>query len=363
MRQASVPRSGLPPLLKNKSARAHKALEVSEDLRGIKALVVDDHHTNRLLITSLLEAWGLQYGEAVDGHTALSSLREAARSGAPYQLALLDMQMPEMDGETLGYLIKEAPELKDTVLIMITSLGQRGDAKRFQEVGFSGYLTKPVRQDQLRDCLSLALGSNAKESKTEVSQLITRHTIAESHKSKVRILVVEDNVTNQKVALAMLAKLGYRADIAENGKEAVLASRKIPFDLVLMDCQMPEMDGYEATRRMRRSKNHAVPIIAMTAHAMKRDREKCIKAGMNDYITKPVSSAALAEVLEKWLVKKRDEAGNSDSHQEQKGIVAPPDEGSSSSPGTINAKRKDLMKCPLYLIGALCWTGCSATRI
>ena len=121
----------------------------------------------------------------------------------------------------------------------------------------------------------------------------------------------------------MLAKLGYRADIAENGKEAVLASRKIPFDLVLMDCQMPEMDGYEATRRMRRSKNHAVPIIAMTAHAMKRDREKCIKAGMNDYITKPVSSAALAEVLEKWLVKKRDEAGNSDSHQEQKALSPP----------------------------------------
>ena len=316
-----------------------RAMEVSEDLRGIKALVVDDHHTNRLLITSLLEAWGLQYGEAVDGDSALSSLRQAAQNGAPYQMALLDMQMPEMDGETLGGLIKADPRLRDTVLIMITSLGQRGDAKRFQEIGFAGYLTKPVRHDQLRDCLSLALGSNGKKSGSAVPRFITRHTIAESHKSRVRILVVEDNATNQKVALAMLAKLGYRADIAENGKEAILATRKIDYDLILMDCQMPEMDGYEATRRIRRSKARAVPIIAMTAHAMKQDREKCFENGMDDYITKPVSSAALAKVLEKWLVKRDQEDRSMEPNPELGNGVILPRNNSDSLPGPTNERK------------------------
>ena len=214
------------------------------------------------------------------------------------------MQMPGMDGAALARIIKTDEKLRDTRLVLCSSLGQRGDAKRMQEIGFAAYLTKPVRHREIIDCLSAVLLAG-----TAVAQqsqpIVTRHTIREMRRGVVRILLAEDNITNQQVALGILKKLGLRADAVANGKEAVKALETLPYDLVLMDVQMPEMNGLEATRHIRNLqsavRNHRIPIIAMTAGAMQGDREKCLEAGMNDYVSKPVSPQALAEALDKWL--------------------------------------------------------------
>ena len=212
------------------------------DIAGLRVLVVDDHETNRRLVSTLLRSWGCRSEEAPDGQTSLKLLQEGARCGDPFQIAVIDLDMPAMDGEELGRRIKEDPEISDTRLVLMSSLGLRGDAARMEQAGFVGYLTKPLRQAPLREVLSLVMGR--KESAEGTQQpIITRHTVAESARRNVRILLAEDNATNQKVALAILKKLGYRADVAENGVEAVAALCRIPYDLVLMDCQMPEMDS------------------------------------------------------------------------------------------------------------------------
>ena len=171
--------------------------------------------------------------------------------GDPYRVALQDMQMPDMDGEELARRIKAQPEFAETRLVMMTSMGQRGDAARFTELGFAGYLAKPLRQSQLRECLALVLGRQETPQAAAVPGLVTRHTVSEARKRRVRILLAEDNATNQLVALKILERLGYRADAVADGQEAIAALRNIPYDLVLMDCQMPEMDGFEATRQIR----------------------------------------------------------------------------------------------------------------
>jgi CheY-like chemotaxis protein/HPt (histidine-containing phosphotransfer) domain-containing protein len=192
---------------------------------------------------------------------------------------------------------------------MVTSLGQRGDAKRLESVGFSGYLVKPVREGKLRDMLCLILNSKTEPADSPEKMILTSHSFP-AHRR--RILIAEDNVTNQLVALKLLEKLGYRADVAANGEEAITALQSIPYDLVLMDCQMPEMDGFEATRLIRRGEagtaRASIPIIAMTARAMQGDREKCLEAGMNDYMSKPVDPAALAKALDRWLTRRPDNA-------------------------------------------------------
>ena len=275
------------------------------DLTGVRVLVVDDLDTNALLATTLLRSWGCRFAAAADGEAALAQMRDALREGDPYAVALLDKLMPGMDGVELGRRIKESPELRDTKLIMMTSHGERGDAARVTQVGFAGYLTKPLRQSQLRECLALVLGRGDSPTAAHGPGLVTRHTVAELRKQRVRILLAEDNVTNQLVALKILEKLGYRADVVANGREAVAALQAVPYDLVLMDCQMPELDGFEATRQIRdpntQALDHRVPIIAMTAHVMKGDREKCLAAGMDDYVGKPVRPAELAAALERWL--------------------------------------------------------------
>ena len=275
------------------------------DLEGLKVLVVDDHDTNRLLVTALLNSWRCRFAEAAEANVALAILREAARVGDPFQVALLDMQMPDVDGAELGRRIKACPEVSQTPLVMMTSMGQRGDAARFQRIGFAGYFAKPVRQSHLRACLATIRGRLSRDRELAADRLITQHLIGEAARRRVRILLAEDNAVNQRVALAMLKKLGYRADAVANGLEAIAALRDIPYDLVLMDCQMPELDGYEATRRIRAPGcgvlRPTAPIVAMTANAMKGDREKCLEAGMDDYITKPVQLKELAEVLERWL--------------------------------------------------------------
>ncbi len=276
-------------------------------ISGINIIVVDDNDTNRQLIITLLSGWGCQYATAPDGETAFAMLKEAKSEGHPFRIALLDHQMPGMDGMTLAALVKKDPEISDTLLVMLTSLGSRGDAAALKQSGFSAYLTKPIRQQQLHDCLSLIIGSeNASEPGWQGPEtLITRHSLKEAKKRSARILLAEDNIVNQAVAISMLNKLGYKTDVVANGLEALEALTRIPYDLVLMDCQMPEMDGFEATAAIRDASstviNHGVPIVAMTANAMKGDRDRCLESGMDDYLTKPVKKENLAMVLDKWL--------------------------------------------------------------
>lgn len=283
---------------------ARPAGETFADLEGQRVLVVDDNDVNRLLVTTLLLGWGCRFGEAAGGASALSMLTEAIENGDPYVAALIDMQMPEMDGEQLGRLIKNDPKLKDTVLVMMTSIGQSGDVERLRAAGFSAYLTKPIRQTQLYDSLAMALGKRKRAAEQ------TLPILPREQRRRGRILLAEDNTTNQQVALGILKKLGCRADVVANGKEALEALRSIPYDLVLMDCHMPEMDGFEATRRIRDPQsgvlNPRIPVIAMTALAMEGDRERCLEAGMNDYIPKPVRFQLVAEALDKWLPEGRE---------------------------------------------------------
>jgi PAS domain S-box-containing protein len=303
--------------LEKQSGHTAVALKTAEvvkrsDLSEARILVVDDNATNRKLMTTLLTHWGCRHAEAEEGASALRLLNEAHSANDPFRLALLDQEMPNMHGMELGRRIKADPLLTSTLLIMVTSLGQRGDAAVLEKIGFVGYLSKPVRQSQLRDCIALVLGRSQQQREVTAAPqgIITRFTVAEKSGSVVRILLAEDNIINQKVAQNMLGKLGYKADVVANGLEAVRALAMINYDLVLMDCQMPEMDGFEATAMIRDNcsnvLNHKVPIIAMTANAMQGDREKCLEAGMDDYLSKPVKKDALAEMIDKWFKRDRE---------------------------------------------------------
>jgi len=255
------------------------------------------------LLVSLLSSWGCQADQAQNGSEALSMLVESGQAGAPYALALLDMDLPDMGGAELGRLIKAEVATKETSLIMISAQGRRGDAARLAGLGVSAYLTQPLRQSQLHDCLALVAGHKQQGNSGESPSMVTRFTVSELRRNKVRILVAEDNVTNQLVALTVLEKLGYRAKAVSNGIEALQALAEYPYDLVLMDCQMPELDGYEATRTIRlgEESGRRIPIIAMTANAIHGDREKCLAAGMDDYQSKPIDPDRLADMLEFWL--------------------------------------------------------------
>jgi signal transduction histidine kinase/CheY-like chemotaxis protein len=278
------------------------------DLTGVRALVVDDNATNRKVLLLHLGAWGAACSEADGGGAALEILRGAARGGDPFRLAVVDMQMPGMDGLDLARAIKADPEIAGTRLVLLTPVGLRGQAAASLEAGFSAYLTKPVRAGQLHACLAAVTEPPAagKGPGGRTARLITRHSVRESHaRARGRILVVEDNKVNQLVAVRMLEKLGYRADVAGNGLEAVQAVARIPYHVVLMDCHMPEMDGFEATVAIRRAEaegGRRVPVVAMTANAMQGDREACLEAGMDDYVSKPVKAADLARVLDRWIL-------------------------------------------------------------
>lgn len=279
---------------------------VHADLNHVRALIVDDNATNRQILITRLSSWGMRPADAKDGPSALKAMYSASKENDPYRIAVIDMHMPGMSGEVLGGIIRMEPALRDTHMVMLTSLGARGDAKHFAKIGFKGYLTKPVRHKELQGVLSMALALPT-DSNQLPHPIATRHGARETLPSfegrKARILLAEDNITNQQVALGILKKLGLRAHSVANGQEVLKALESIRYDLVLMDCQMPVMDGYEATRRIRNTEwdNKHIPIIAMTAHAMKGDRDKCIEAGMNDYMAKPVSSWILVDILEKWL--------------------------------------------------------------
>ncbi|MCP9469726.1 MAG: response regulator [Nitrospira sp.] len=272
-----------------------------------RILIVDDHAVNRRILEEQLGAHGYRYESVDNPCEALACLRRAAERNESFDLAIVDMQMPGMDGMELARCIKADERINATRLVLLTSLGRRGDAKRAQEVGFAAYLTKPIRRSQLLDCLKLVLaggGSGDASPEGVPTGIITSHVVSEVRASlRGHVLLVEDNPVNQKVAVKMLEKLGCRVDVAGNGKEAVEAMERIRYALVFMDCQMPEMDGFEATRiiREREGTAHHTPIIAMTANAMAEDRKQCLKAGMDDFVSKPVTAQALIAVLNRWL--------------------------------------------------------------
>ncbi len=277
------------------------------NLNGLRALIVDDNATNRKILSHQLSSWGMNHEEAQSGVRALELLRAAVASGEPYDLAVLDLMMPQMDGFELARAIKADADLAGVRLMLLTSCGQRGDGAIARKAGFAAYITKPVRQSQLFDCLnrvvSAEAGSGAAPSDAP-SRVLTKHMLNETLMISPRlILLAEDNIVNQKVAVRQFQKLGYHADVVGNGREALEALERVPYDLVLMDCQMPELDGYEATAEIRRREGEAkrTPIVAMTAHALEGDREKCIAAGMDDYVSKPVKSEELARVLQRFF--------------------------------------------------------------
>jgi len=274
------------------------------DLSGVRVLIVDDNTTNREILGKRLAFWGMRPAEAAEGEAALQLLRQGLAADDPFRIAVIDMQMPGMNGEDLGRIIAADHQLADTRMVMLTSLGGRGDAKRFEQLGFTGYATKPVRHSDLQAILVLSLRKNG-----DRQAIVTRHTVREINGPTVsgrgRILLVEDNITNQQVALGILKKFGLSADAVANGQEALNSLAAIPYDLVFMDVQMPVMGGLEAAREIRNPQsavlNHRIPIIAMTANAMQGDKEECLQAGMDFYLSKPVTPTSLAKALDMWL--------------------------------------------------------------
>ncbi|MBI5897009.1 MAG: response regulator, partial [Desulfobacterales bacterium] len=283
-----------------------RRLEAPATLRTKRILIVDDNQTNLQVLSAYLQSWGCDCDQAAGGEAALALLHALARTGAPYDLVITDLRMPFMDGAELGRRIKADPILKETILIMLTSQGLRGDAGQMKHIGFAAYLTKPVRRSHLFDCLIAVIGGDqcylpeAERIETHENSVPTQ-----GQRSGIRILLVEDNPINQKVTLYLLARFGFSTDAVINGRLALEALEKDAYDLVLMDIQMPEMDGLEATRIIRDPhsavRDHAVPVIALTAHAMKGDREQFLAAGMDDYVAKPIQPQILLQTIERVL--------------------------------------------------------------
>jgi len=271
-------------------------------LAGTAVAIIDDNRTNRVILERYLDSWGTRERSFERGREALRALHEAADEDDPFEVAIVDLMMPEMDGADVAAKIRADPKLKDMVVVLLTSAGRSEQPVP----GVDVELVKPVRPSQLFDVLQTLLASRPAPSKRRINREgsgppATRHRWA-------RILIVEDNAANLKVAVRMVERLGYRADGAGNGSEALHVLGQVHYDAVLMDCQMPEMDGYEATREIRRGEDDGrhLPIIAMTASAMAGDRERCLAAGMDDYISKPVKLHIVAAVLERWLGVEKD---------------------------------------------------------
>ena len=295
-----------------------QALDTSEiepaigDLELLRVLIVDDNATNRLILHQQLASWGMQPDEADGGHAALARMRAASADHRAYDIVVLDLNMPEMDGLELARTVSAEPGISTAKLFLLSSSGKVSDEVA-RDCRLSGALAKPVRQSELFNCLVTGLsGSSATMSHT----VEPSGTVNEAARHHGHVLLVEDNAMNQLVATKLVEKLGYSVVVAENGREALDAiaqrsSAGLGFDAVLMDCQMPEMDGYEATRQLRRLEGDVgrrLPVIAMTAAAMEGDRERCLAAGMDDYVTKPVRSAAVDAVLARWIADREQDA-------------------------------------------------------
>jgi two-component system, sensor histidine kinase and response regulator len=274
-----------------------------EILRSVKVLVVDDNRTNRRILEGMLRRWEMNSTSVEGGDEALAEVSNAQSVGKPYDLILTDMHMPKMDGFELIERIRHRPELSAPTIMMLTSAGHRGDAERCRELGIAAYLLKPIRQSELREAIARVLG--AREQSGAIP-LVTRYSLQDARDpdTVLRVLVAEDNQVNQRLAVRMLEKRGHRVTVAGNGREALDALVKDTFDLVFMDVQMPEMDGFEATAGIRANEKGTArhqTVIALTAHAMKGDRERCMASGMDDYLSKPIRPKELDKILERYL--------------------------------------------------------------
>jgi len=279
------------------------AIAPPELLCNVRVLVVDDNRTNRRILEGMLKLWGMKAVSVDSGEVALAQLAAAREAGEPYGLILTDMHMPKMDGFTLIERIRQRPELSAATVMMLTSAGHQGDATRCQELGVAAYLLKPIRQSELREAIARALGAAEKKG---AIPLITRFSLRDARDPAgvLRVLLAEDNLVNQRVGTRLLEKRGHRVVIAGNGREALLALEKERFDLVFMDMQMPEMDGFEATAAIREKEKGTEihqEVIALTAHAMTGYRERCLAAGMDGYLSKPILPQELDNLLQKYV--------------------------------------------------------------
>jgi signal transduction histidine kinase/CheY-like chemotaxis protein/HPt (histidine-containing phosphotransfer) domain-containing protein len=314
------------------STAAERPEHRAGSLAGFRALVVDDHRTSRDDLERQLRRWGLEAVAAPDGIRALQLLRDAASRKLPFHVALIDMHMPGIGGMELGRSIKGEPAIASTRLVLLTSIGTRGQARDAQDTGFSAFLTKP-----LHDCLVTLLGRpTGAPAGGSTTPIITRHTLAEARSARRgRILVAEDNAINQLVAVGLLERLGYRAEVVSSGRQAVEAVARTRYDLLLMDCQMPEMDGFEAARAIRAQEGigRRVPIIALTADATDRVRELCDQAGMDDYVSKPVDRERLRATLLRWL------PTGMENDAEPTGLPHTGSGGEAASPATLELRQ------------------------
>jgi two-component system, sensor histidine kinase and response regulator len=279
---------------------AHNSSKV-ESLRGMRVLVVDDNATNRLLLQELANSWNMLPTCVDSGAAAIGAMTEAAAEGDPFPLVLLDAVMPEMDGFAVAARIHAEPSLASATVMMLSSSDRAGDAERCREIGVSAYLHKPIVRSELLAAIMSVMGLKSQDYReSRPTEKLSSHADGRH----LRILLAEDNVVNQRVAVRVLEKRGHWVVVAENGAEALQALACQRFDLVLMDVQMPEMDGLDATRRIRTMEEQTgqrLPIVAMTAHAMKGDRERCLQAGMDDYIAKPIDAKKLAALVERLV--------------------------------------------------------------
>ena len=269
-----------------------------ELLKNLPTLIIDDNATNQRILEEMLEVWGMVPESSASGEEGLELLAAAKKKGTPFPLLLLDAQMPGMDGFTVAKTIKRNADLSDTLIIMVTSAGARGDAARCRDLGIRAYLNKPIKRSDLLDAIKIVL--NLVNRQQQRAALITQHSLVENRR-RLRILVAEDNPVNQLLATRLLEKRGHAVVVAGTGKDAVAAMEQQQFDIVLMDVQMPEMDGLTATRTIRKNEHESrkhIPIIAMTAHAMVGDKELCLAAGMDGYLSKPLHPSELFAVIE-----------------------------------------------------------------
>ena len=275
------------------------------DISGKRALIVDTSDVNRTILRMQLEGGGCTCEEASGVDEGLRLLRDQAEQGVEFDFAIIYHYLHDGNGLTMGEQIKSDPRLKKLKLILMTLAGERGDAKRAEEIGFSAYLTKPVRHKHILNCIQIVMGLSEV---LEKKPLITRYSLREGDRSRIRILLAEDNITDQKVTLAILKRFGYNADIVPNGEAALRAVKKFSYNVVLMDVRMPIMNGFQATRKIREfekeNSRKAVTIIAMTGDIINGDRKHCLEVGMNDYLSKPIQHKYLLDVLEKWISKK-----------------------------------------------------------
>lgn len=293
----------------NPTSQPDSDIQTSGNFEGLRAIVVDDNATNRKVVTHQLRAWGASIDEAEDAEEGLKKLRSAAESGQPYQLAILDLMMPKTDGFKLARQIKADDSISKTQLILMPSFGQRGHHETSREAGIAAYLVKPVRQSDLSHCIANVMGkASIAELADEIAATGTSTTndleLDIHEDAKVKILIAEDNLVNQKVTKLQVERLGYTAHTALNGFEVLEALLKTNYSLILMDCQMPKMNGYEAAAEIRRYEEDGqrIPIVAVTANAMKGEREKCLSVGMDDYLAKPFKQNELMEIINRWLV-------------------------------------------------------------